>query len=262
VEGQVFADRPEWVRGVKLQFESLGRPDYWFTGVATVETDAEGKFVVPRIAVGHVAIGDFLDKRLPVRPLLPRALSEVVAGETTTLRIDLVPGVLARGRVQTAESRKPVAGAHVSTTYGNLRQTEEAETDAEGRFEVRVVPGPAQVAVLLAGRGDPPFMQGRAEPITIPDAVEKFDLPAIQMVKTVRYEGQLIDNAGKSVVGAWVFGSDGRRVGRTTTDGDGKFSVLLPADHESFSALVNGVRYAAALEKTDPLVLKLPVAIK
>src|SRR5262245_53149670 len=102
-------------------------------------------------------------------------------------------------------------------------------------------------------------MQRSGESPRVPAGVDEFDLPAIPFVKASRHEGRLIDNDGKPVADAWVYGIiDRQPVGGVTTDRDGKFNILLPGDYESFIALVNGAHHEAALEKTDPLLLKLP----
>jgi protocatechuate 3,4-dioxygenase beta subunit len=262
VEGQVFAEKREWVRGIRFEIENWSEGINSTSGFASVESDADGKFVVPQIATGLLRIADHLDKRLPARALLPRS-AEVVAGETTSLEINLVPGVLARGRVQFADSGKPLAGAYVGVHYGVFRQFEDSPTDTDGQFEVRVLPGEVSQTVYFPGPFQPQFVARSTEAVGIPDGVEKFDLPTIRVVKTVRYEGRVIDNDGKPVAGALVFARDGGRgMGAARTDREGKFSAFWFPDVESFRVRLNDAIYDAMLEKTDPLLLKLPVAIK
>jgi hypothetical protein len=261
LEAQVFGEKREWLGGIKLEFENLKEGTEQVSGFATAETDAEGKFVVPHLAGGQPFFRVRLDQRLPVRAWAPAA-PQIVAGKTTTLTIDLVPGVIVRGKVQ-FESGKPLAGGYVRVYYGVLRQSDEVLTDAMGRFEARVLPGEVHQSIHVAGPFEQPLVQRSGERVTIPEGVKEFDLPAIRMAKTIRYEGRLIDNDGKGVAEADVFGMDGSRSrGYARTDAEGKFVIRLPADIESFRVRVKDANYQAMLEKTDPLVLKLPVAIK
>jgi hypothetical protein len=254
VEGQVFAKDRELLRGMKFKLISYAIRDG--EGVAVVECGADGKFVVPRIATGELQLGGLLDSRLPLR-LRPRFDGTVTASETVTLEMDLVPGVIVRGRVQLAQSGKALAREGVLFIYGG-RQSERVETDADGRFEARVLPGHLRTSVYLPLERQ--LFQRSGNSASVPDGVTKYDWPVIELAKLIRHEGRLIDKDGKPVADATIFGSRG--YGNCTTDREGKFSIVLLPDNDSFRVRLGGTFYEAALEKTDPLLLKLPVAIK
>ncbi len=251
IEGQVIAAKPEWARGIKLTFRGVrGHPPAG--GSAAVETDADGKFVVPQMAAGRYYFIDTLDPRLPVRALPQRDHVIVAGGETTTVTIPLVPAVRVRGRVRIVESDKPLPGAIVRV-HGNLREGVEVRADDEGRYELLLAPGNVYLNVHVPREYYQKLVPRFIGSVTVPEGVETFDLPTIELVKTARYEGRLIDSDGKPVAGAIVSGNDGRQnLGRGETDRDGRFSLIATVDIESYRVWVKGIQHDAPAGEDRP----------
>ena len=75
---------------------------------------------------------------------------QVYAGKTNRVEIPLVPAVRVAAWCRMQESNKPLADIVVSVGHGESggMQHEQTRTDAEGRFEAFVLPGPVRVQVI------------------------------------------------------------------------------------------------------------------
>jgi hypothetical protein len=90
-------------------------------GVATAKVGADGRFKVDSIAAGRLTIKPFLPVDQPLRAELPRNV-RVVAGEKTSLSIDVVKGVLLRGRIVASDTGKGLAGIRFDEWHVDFEQ--------------------------------------------------------------------------------------------------------------------------------------------
>ncbi len=226
-------------------------------GVATVKVGADGRFKVNSIAAGTLRIKPFLPLDQPLREELPRNV-QVVAGETTSISVDVVKGVLLRGRIVASDTGKGLAGIHFQILYGSSlhlippssenrissRDRIYITTDKEGFYKAKV---PSGLVVLRIDSQDEHYSQVEdwspratqsGSAFKVPD-VEEFELEPIKFVPSKVMDGQLVDQDGQPLVDWSVYGYPdvpqrptmwGRSCfGGTTSDGEGKFSGLYPS---------------------------------
>jgi len=266
LEVRVTAARPEHARQLPVVVTSpISETDHhiaYTEGFARGVTDDEGRLIVPAIAIGTANIMTFVDPALPVRPQLPTGVDLSDEG-TGRIEIPLVPAVLVRGLVRDKSSGKPVDGALISIGYGGARQSDHARSDAEGKFETFVLPGPVrQQAIILPDR-----YQQLGEPwrdkLVVPVTDKPFDLPPLDVVQTLELNGRLIDQNDKPLVGLRLNGVVGnRRYGFATTAKEGRFTMQVPPDIElSYQVWVdrNIGPVDAEIVERDPIVLRAQV---
>src|SRR5439155_4307970 len=150
IEGRLVSEKPAWARGVKLWFHTSDQADevHQAAGISEITTtDESGRFIVPVIAAGRLRIEVREVKGSPLLARLPDGLS-VTAGETLTITLPLEPAVIARGTIRTEDTQRPVQGAEVSVRYGTWRQGEHVLSDADGRFQARVLPGNVYTQII------------------------------------------------------------------------------------------------------------------
>jgi len=268
IEGRLIGAKREWVRGAQLSFRtSVSASEFSepTEGVASVQTDERGRFVVPAIAEGQLLIDEKLSRELPVRAKLPAGPIRVRAGQTTRIEIPLVPGVIVRGQVRLRGSGKPVAGAWVLLQYGPYRQHDDATTDDNGRFQARVLPGPVRLFVMGVPESAKAiyWIVQWPQTVNVPEGVAEFLLPPIELPPAVRLTGRLVDQHGHPVGGAQVtvtVGGHGYWAG--STDEQGRFSLLVPAGQnvEGGRARLDREFYKVAVASRQPLTLRLEPA--
>ena len=126
-------------------------------------TDAEGRFTIPGVHPGPTTL---TAHRSGFAPEL--RTTQVLAGETATVRFKLAPPLTLSGSV-TGKDGMPVANAYVETTRWRERATLglRATTDADGRFVISDAPSDeveltvfadgyaAVTRTAVAGAGDP-----------------------------------------------------------------------------------------------------------
>ncbi len=223
IEGrlQVAGDGPQ---GVPIQLRTMAdKPDWphfcvW--GVADVIPDGDGKFVVPRIAAGTLTAKLELPTEGPWRASVPARL-QVPAGKTTKLAIPLSRGVRVRGLIRKQDTGEGYPEFSLEVIYGpsaithnDMTSRVEVETDAEGYFTAYVPPGPIELRLNRApndyhhmewwdGRSQGGVWGSRRE---VPEGVEQFELPPIDLAPTDVVEGQLVDTDGQPLDDWIVFG--------------------------------------------------------
>lgn len=265
IEGQLKAQNPEWVRGVELYFstESGRMANRWGSeGVANVVTDQAGRFVVPAIAEGGVRVSVWSKKDIPARARVPE-ITPLRAGQTQVFDIPLEPTVPVRGSVRTHDTDKPVPGAEISVGYGSWHQSEMVVSDAKGRFETRVLPGPVYTQVIARPTEFDHYEQVGSpwnEKTSVPAQNEPFELPAIKLFPTVSIQGKLIDKANRPIVDKEIVGYHENRIyGRGKTNKQGEFSMRIPGNItlEGYYALEKDDRKSPEVIQKDPLILRL-----
>ena len=128
----------------------------------------------------------------------------VAEGESTDVTLVLKPAIKVHGEVRERGTGKPLAGVRVAAT---LEETAAMTSRAGGTYEGYVTPG----AISLELRSVPPEY---AMPVyhvasfLIPDGVEKFELPPIELSRAGELRGLVVNEvhspaAGAEVVAEW-----------------------------------------------------------
>jgi hypothetical protein len=288
IEGRVIADDPKAVRGVRIwltteeadaregNFQSaLSRlraeapkgtdikvtlPDPATEGFAWLMSDDDGRFVVPEIATGSLRIIENLDYSLPVRARIPQKV-RVEPGQVMTLEIPLLPAVSVSGVVRIRKSGKPVEGAEVYVCYGRRQNGESAFSDEQGRFHARVLPGDVRLQVLSKPQEYSQLNEGLPDRIQVPEGVDRFDLPPIELAISETIQGHVVDGSDRPLARVQVMatvGGVGRSSGETAQDGSFKLERIPEGTKiQAFKVLVNGAFLDATIVQADPLVLRV-----
>jgi RNA polymerase sigma factor (sigma-70 family) len=278
IEGRVVADRPEWVRGLKVYVSTTETSDpYRVTfkaqGDDIATTGPDGSFVIPAIAAGKLVIGTRVDEALPVRPIAPDGL-EVRANQTTRVEIPLTKAVRLRGVIRVKGTGEPIPEASVSVSYGWKGSKNEGSvaptgsstvvSDANGRYETYGFPGDASMQVISMPE---PFIQmGQpwAERHRVPEGVATFDLPPIEAVRGITIKGRLVDAEDRPVADLKLFGmAEGQGYGFGKTGSQGEFTLSSAPPGLKFSYKVwlddREPPVDAEILKEEPLLLRVEV---
>jgi beta-lactamase regulating signal transducer with metallopeptidase domain len=229
VRGRFLADNPAWAAGIRLQFNTRtsdrGDP---VSGFAEVISDAQGRFEVPRLAIGNTEHFNVrIDPQRPVRPVMPEAFT-LIAGEVKQLQIPVVDAPKVFGRV-VSKTNAPIANAGVSVRYGHS-QIERGITDENGRFEMRSLPGDVRVDIFAAPLGFSSWDQPiPTKPLTLLPNAKGLEWPTIQLSSTVLIRGQLIDEKDRPLANRYIDALErNRHYGGGLTDADGNFEISVP----------------------------------
>ncbi len=278
IEGRVLADRPEWARGLKVYVSTTEDADpyrvsFKAQGEDIVTTGPDGSFVIPAIAAGKLVVGTQVAEGLPVRPITPEGL-EVRIDQTTRVEIPLVKALRLRGVIRVQGTGEPIPGASVAVSYGLKGSKVDGGgrpigsativSDAKGRFETYGLPGDATMQVISMPE---PFLQmGQpwAERHAVPDKVEAFDLPPIEVVRGVTIKGRLVDAENRPVAGLKLSGlADNRGYGFAITEPQGDFTMSSVPAGLKFTYKVwiddHDAPVDAEIVKEEPLLLRADV---
>jgi protocatechuate 3,4-dioxygenase beta subunit len=180
-------------------------------GQARVRTDADGKFVIAKMAAGTVRVRLSADPKAPDRVAdIPKAVT-LKAGATLELKLAVKPAVRVTGLVLDAETKKPVADAHVLA--GTDQEATSAMTDNAGRFTLFVAPGKfTMVPMIPVGylHPVPPDQWGEqarhtaAVPKDIETVGEAMEVPPLLLHPEATLRGVVTDDRGQPIGGASV----------------------------------------------------------
>jgi hypothetical protein len=267
IEGRLLADQPELFRSllIFIETESERTNSPTCTGQATLAVDQDGRFVVPRIAQGMVEVNAQIDNRLPVRPRLPeRSDLEVIAGKTTRIEIPLEMTVKVHGVIRIKGSDKPVAAAKIYVNYGVGRQGENVTSDDAGKYAARVLPGKVGTQVIYVPNYEATQMSdSRSARHEVPEGVDDFELPPIELTKTTTLSGRLLDNAGKPLANRRLSGVKGNgRYGFGESDKNGDFKLADVPEGMTLEKFEiwpedGGRPLESTIESTAPLVVRM-----
>jgi protocatechuate 3,4-dioxygenase beta subunit len=251
IEGRLIADKPEWARGVRLELFTVRTgdrdPASAPNGVAEVESDDQGRFVVPHMASGRLRVFVArVDESLPVRPQVPHAV-EVTADATTELRIPVIPLVPVRGSVRVKDSDTPVPGMAISVDYGG-EQAAHCVSDAQGRFIARVLPGRVSIRVVDNSHKYLQPVSDSLKSYEIPDQTEGFTLPPVEVELMNSIAGRVVNQRGHAVANAHVsIIVDGRQYRSDVSDAEGRFTLFyIPTTIDAATA-----QYEVSWEDSD-----------
>lgn len=189
-----------------------------------VLTDGQGRFRIPadRISEGACLVARDVERNLA---------GMVPAGDpATTKALELKPARTVRGMItDTAEA--PVAAARVAIDFrwpGYLsRLSEEVLTDAEGKFEVRAIPGnlpeDSELRMTVVTMNHGCISYGRLS-IQREDG-ERIELTPLRMHPADQtVSGTVVDADGKPVAGLPIYLNDNKQYSHTVvTDAKGRF---------------------------------------
>ena len=142
VVGRIQAGDPRAVRGLAVRVRTDPDPSADVAGVggfASVVTDDQGRFTIPAIAAGTLAVSVEYRWDLPWRGL-PASRPQVQPGTTTEVTIPLKRAGLVKGVVQEVTER-PAGRRRGGEPSSWTPMTPLARSDAEGRFSAYVAPG-------------------------------------------------------------------------------------------------------------------------
>ncbi|MCA9112082.1 MAG: hypothetical protein KDA52_19165, partial [Planctomycetaceae bacterium] len=159
--------------------------------------------------------------------------------QTPVLTFHAKPMVEVQGRVTNAQTGAPIPGQYVSgetpNPTGNYefsdfaspwRSTSWAKTDADGRYTMKLSPGPARIS----SDGQGYTMRARYQQVEIvPKGIT--ELPTLEMVQIQPFRGQVLAPDGKPIKDAVVRfrGENLRWVQPAITDDDGRFQLEVPS---------------------------------
>ena len=164
-----------------------------------ITTDDEGRFDIPAIAVGHHGV-----RTVPRYDFAWYArtdgLPEVKAGELTDVTLTLKPAIKVHGEVREINTGKPIAGVKVAVA---LAETGAMTTRADGTYEGYIPRDGAslQPRSVPADYAMPAYHLGS---VRIPDDVEKFELPPIELTRAGEVRGLVVSEGAQPVAGAEV----------------------------------------------------------
>jgi beta-lactamase regulating signal transducer with metallopeptidase domain len=231
IEGAIVSVNPERLEGLEFRISSdshAGRQ-----GVAIVKVDQQGRFDVPAIAAGQLAIRLAWPDGLPTQPEMKPLYPHLEAGQTLQLHLWERPAVILHGRVVAGEARVPVRRATVFVRHvrsPNFGQ--HVETDENGEFEAKTFSGETYLQVVSLGE-DKAIAQAYDHPripnTSIADGIEEFQLDDIVLQPKAIFAGKLRRSDGSPGAGAAIGlrrGNDYRHLaGMATTSADGKFRM-------------------------------------
>jgi peroxiredoxin len=142
----------------------ITRNHEWRNAAAVLQTDSDGRFKIPNLLPGDMAL------TIQARGLEPQTIDLAVSNSMPELKIEMQPGKILKGRVLD-ETGKPVAGAGVQMDRENLEPLEfdwSATTDSQGRFQWDSAPSGGHPYLITADG-----YNLRCEPDLVADGSEK-----------------------------------------------------------------------------------------
>jgi hypothetical protein len=153
--------------------------------------------------------------------------------------------VVVQGMIQAEDTRKPVRGAELCVGYGHSDQADIVTSDAQGRYEAHVLPGPVHVNVIATPLDVQSGYAHTGNPwdssLDVSRTWASIELPPIFLAPTEKIDGILIDRIGRPLANALVSGNRANRLyGFAITDSEGKFVLQFPKkfDVDSFRAML------------------------
>lgn len=203
-------------------------PPYW-SNVGDVVTDAEGRFKFnwnPQRNTG-INVTYLLLARDLARNLVA---TQDVEAEGTNHDLKLGPGLTIAGKVEAAEG-KPLAKAEVSVNImlGNMGSDlggTAAETDADGRFEIKALPFEQRYWVHASAKG---YGSGTQNVQSDDGNIKRVDLEAFSLrLANRKIAGKVLDPDDKPVKNAWInLNGDGQPNESKQTDASGTFEFTV-----------------------------------
>ena len=198
-------------------------------GYGEATTDENGAFVMDTLAGGtYNVMADSADDA----PFLVPALENTVAQSGKTLELPAMraqSGVLVRGIVRDSQTKIGLNKAGVGV-YGPHRPASSAAItstycDAEGRFELRVLPGQNKIYLCSTPSG---YLQNQAQKELEISATAPPQNLVFELKKAPTLRGVTVDETGKPISAALRFGYESK----VKSGADGKWELTLSNDFE------------------------------
>ncbi len=263
LEGQLLSDEKRAIANTPILVRQSDFAGKKASGTAVVETDDDGRFVVPAVATGPIRLGIHVDKSLPLRPRIPEGL-KIQAGKTTSVQIPFEKPVRVHGRVQTHHQGTPIAGAQLSVQTNGYQQHDQVQTNADGLFETNVVSGEMSLQLIMKPKGYSTWVESPAWPDTfdVPAGANSFALPILELAGPATRTGRLIDQTDRPVANATVAALvRGTAHASSKTDENGSFTLNLPpefqVDEYGISLPSGNQRPVVTVKQKSPLLLQI-----
>jgi hypothetical protein len=203
VDGRLVADDEALVRDRRITVtvwnQQTGPPAL---GLFYLKTDAHGRFAVPEAPIGTLTVEGAPTAGSPWLFRSPPDL-KVEAGRTTQVEVKPVKGVRLKGVVRERGAGAAIAGVGVYLYRSVPGDDGTVRTDAEGRFTLFAPAGRPPMIMESSPEGFASLMYGLSFP-KVPEGVEEFDLPPIELSRAGTVRGVVVDDRGEPVPGAMV----------------------------------------------------------
>ena len=169
-------------------------------GAQNIPVGDDGRFVLDGLNEGTINV--FVHGVGEGKDWTCRAADDVplTSGETSEVVLEPIRGVAVEGTVVVQGAGTPIVDAGVGV-YGPYRprtgaMTQQAKTDAQGRFHYRLPPGATYLYVMAPPAGFTRLLgQGSDRTVKIPDGVDRFEVPPLELAPAVTLRGRVLDTA-------------------------------------------------------------------
>ena len=245
LRGKITAADPAAVRNLEVSANSGGAR-------STTRTNENGEFDIVDLPAGSGSVGVSINPEFPF-VIGDRPKFELAAGETVDVTLNLVPGVIASGRVVDEVTEEPVAGVTVNGNYLS------SETDENGEYEVVLVPD-SRLGVRINSYLLPSnYVQQFDYWHNIAEVPESgsVEVPTFYITPGVIAHGIVVDEDGNPVSGATVRADWTARKGtgsthgqvETTSNAQGEFTLTALQAGQPIDFLA----YTSELGMNEPL---------
>lgn len=211
-KGRLAAEAPESLKGWKVRgWTNLGFT--WMeapltVGYVTTTVDDDGRFTLGPIAVGDLLLQLDPPDGLSVMADVPRGFV-VAEGKENSAEIRLLKPTIVTGKIIERGTGKPVPGYKVTLIDQGTRKhrSEDAMTDADGRYTLKSLPGLVTLVYAWPPRTHVQIpSQTNAMPrFDVPADVAKFELPTREVLAAgPPVRGVVRDEACRPIAGATV----------------------------------------------------------
>ena len=265
IRGAIQSDRPEMFAGRKATFWSKpvepGAPPV--DGVAETTIDQHGRFEVPAIADGLVAVRIEVPANSEFGFGRQDDVHRVMAGQQTVVNLTPVRRIPITGRVVRPGGALANGEGTVRLSYDDQSPEVTIPFDRDGRFSGWTWPGGVQFRAELRMLDGLPVgrrmvvgqstlqVDPKAKSVVVPD----IELPATRIIS-----GVALGQDDRPLVGSVIYASLGKTSGtEITTDESGRFAFVVSESTRVTSFMHRlGERTLMSFEQSgDPLVLRL-----
>jgi hypothetical protein len=247
-------------------------------GFANVTLNDNGEFEIPAMLAGELTLTDRSTDDAVTRVVFPNR-SVIKAGETMKVEGRVISAVTVTGVLRKRETNEPVESAAISIRHGGPRSglsrelTVYARTDVQGRFSANVFPGRIGFTSMTVVEGtvaahfweqdwDAEWPYGKH--VTVPDNVDSFELPPLELVPVQSISGKVIDAVGNPVAKTGVYAKSRKQQSGndfSMTNEAGEFTLSqFPAGYSPDYCMVGeqSKTQVARILSRKPLVLQVP----
>ncbi len=198
-----------WTVVASTRPDDAGGP-FFPTSRGRGQSDGAGKVSFPPLAVGLVTFQVVPPEGSPFLGVPPTQVP-LRDGENVAVKIPVRKGVKVEGSVREHESGKPVAGVKVNLfRLSQGRGNDDLVTDAEGRFSLYLLPGKVRVSLTWHELPDRYYYapdNAHWADYDLAVGEDQHTLAPLKVWPATVIKGNVVDEAGKPVVGVGVVGS-------------------------------------------------------